>query len=154
MKICLGLMWLQSKRNLATGFKHSGAFELFNTYLTRLGAYAEVEVQRPDLKSLKDRDSSEKLWICERAQLGAKTISSEDLALKLEKLQLNGAKRLWILIGEADGFDKEVLEELRPDLLWSFGPATYPHELASVMMTEQVYRAFSILHKHPYHGGH
>lgn len=154
MKLSLGLLWLRTNRNLSAAFKHSATYELFNMYLTRLGPYTDVDVSKPDFETLKKRESNEKLWICERAQLGAKTLSSEALAVRVEDLQMLGVKKLWIVIGGPDGFSKEQLAELRADFLWSFGPATYPHELASVMMLEQVYRAYSIIKKHPYHSGH
>ena len=44
--------------------------------------------------------------------------------------------------------------KLRPDLLWSLGPMTLPHELAAIIAAEQIYRAFTILHHLPYHAGH
>ena len=40
------------------------------------------------------------------------------------------------------------------DFKLSFGPITLPHELARLVLAEQLYRAFTILNKHPYHCGH
>ncbi|MCC5795003.1 MAG: 23S rRNA (pseudouridine(1915)-N(3))-methyltransferase RlmH [Chromatiales bacterium] len=57
--------------------------------------------------------------------------------------------RLALLIGGADGLDEAV--RARADRTWSLGCLTLPHGLVRVLLAEQVYRAWSILHKHPYH---
>lgn len=81
-----------------------------------------------------------------------RTLSSEELAAWIGWERDTGAQRLHFAIGPADGWSKESRE--RADLLLSFGPMTFPHELARVMLAEQLYRAFTILAGHPYHGGH
>jgi 23S rRNA (pseudouridine1915-N3)-methyltransferase len=81
-------------------------------------------------------------------------LSSEDLAARLGKLRDDGVSQLEIAVGGADGVPPELQAALRPDLLWSFGSLTLPHELAAVVAGEQVYRAWTILKNHPYHGGH
>jgi 23S rRNA (pseudouridine1915-N3)-methyltransferase len=53
------------------------------------------------------------------------------------------------MIGGADGHSDE--ERSGADLMLSFGPATWPHLLARVMLAEQLFRATSILANHPYH---
>ena len=91
--------------------------------------------------------------MCERAG-NAQALSSVQLAERLSALQDSGARELWIAIGGADGFSENALEILKPDLKWSFGPMTLPHELAAVVAGEQIYRAWTILRKLPYHSGH
>jgi len=61
---------------------------------------------------------------------------------------LNEAASIGI-IGGADGLADTVKSQA--DLLWSLSPLTLPHGLARVMVAEQLYRAVSILHNHPYH---
>jgi 23S rRNA (pseudouridine1915-N3)-methyltransferase len=78
--------------------------------------------------------------------------SSEQLAAWIGRERDSGTQHLYFAIGPADGWSKESRE--RADLLLSFGPMTFPHELARVMLAEQLYRAFTILAGHPYHGGH
>ena len=53
------------------------------------------------------------------------------------------------LIGGADGLDPGVKQSA--GLVWSLSPLTLPHGLARVLLAEQLYRAVSILHNHPYH---
>ena len=55
-------------------------------------------------------------------------------------------------VGPANGWSPEAL--WRAQLKLSFGKMTLPHELARVVLAEQVYRALTILAGHPYHGGH
>jgi 23S rRNA (pseudouridine1915-N3)-methyltransferase len=81
-----------------------------------------------------------------------RTMSSEQLAAWVGQERDTGTQHLHFAIGPADGWSKESRE--RADLLLSFGPMTFPHELARVMLAEQLYRAFTILAGHPYHGGH
>jgi 23S rRNA (pseudouridine1915-N3)-methyltransferase len=57
-----------------------------------------------------------------------------------------------LAIGPADGWSAEARQ--RADLLLSLGRMTLPHQLARVVLAEQVYRAFTILAGHPYHSGH
>jgi len=53
------------------------------------------------------------------------------------------------VIGGADGLDESV--KRAADFAWSLSPLTLPHGLARVALAEQLYRAVSILHNHPYH---
>ena len=81
-----------------------------------------------------------------------RTMSSEELAVWIGRERDTGTQHLHFVIGPADGWSKESRD--RADLLLSFGPMTFPHELARVILAEQLYRAFTILAGHPYHGGH
>ena len=76
-----------------------------------------------------------------------KPMSSMALAEILEKWRDGGKREARFLIGAADGHgDRERAEA---DLLLSFGPATWPHLLARAMLSEQLFRATSILANHP-----
>ena len=76
-------------------------------------------------------------------------LSSVDFAKKLEGWRDGGRREARFLIGAADGHDKNVRDTA--DLLYSFGPATWPHMLARAMLAEQLFRATAILANHPYH---
>jgi 23S rRNA (pseudouridine1915-N3)-methyltransferase len=76
-------------------------------------------------------------------------LPSTELAKKLEAWRDGGKREARFLIGAADGHSEA--ERAKADLLLSFGPATWPHLLARAMLAEQLFRATSILAKHPYH---
>ena len=78
--------------------------------------------------------------------------TSEEFAAQLGRLRDDGVQRLVLAIGPADGWSPAARQ--RANLLFSFGRMTLPHQLARVVLAEQVYRAFTILAGHPYHSGH
>lgn len=78
-----------------------------------------------------------------------KAMSSMEFAAKLEKWRDSGRREARFLIGAADGHDEPMRAEA--DLVWSFGPATWPHLLVRAMLAEQLFRATTILANHPYH---
>jgi len=76
-------------------------------------------------------------------------LASEAFARRLEKWRDEGIRETRFVLGAADGHSRE--ERAAADLLYAFGPATWPHLLARAMLMEQLYRATSILAGHPYH---
>ncbi len=78
--------------------------------------------------------------------------SSDEFAAHLGRIRDEGVQRLVLAIGPADGWSPVARQ--RANLLFSFGRMTLPHQLARVVLAEQVYRALTILAGHPYHSGH
>ena len=78
--------------------------------------------------------------------------TSEEFATHLGRLRDEGVQRLVLAIGPADGWSPAARQ--RANLLLSLGRMTLPHQLARVVLAEQVYRALTILAGHPYHSGH
>jgi 23S rRNA (pseudouridine1915-N3)-methyltransferase len=76
--------------------------------------------------------------------------NSRELARQLERWLL-AARPLGLVIGGSEGLDPGLLA--RANVRWSLGPLTLPHELARVLVLEQLYRAFTILRGEPYHKG-
>jgi 23S rRNA (pseudouridine1915-N3)-methyltransferase len=77
-----------------------------------------------------------------------KQLSSVALAEVLQNW-LTGGRDVALIIGSADGLAPEI--KARADLTWSLSALTLPHALVRVILAEQLYRAVSILHHHPYH---
>jgi len=88
-------------------------------------------------------------WI---ADLGGKSLDSVAFAERIREARDNGIRRLVLAIGPADGWSEETRRIA--DLRISLGTMTLPHELAWLVLSEQIYRASTILQGHPYHLGH
>jgi 23S rRNA (pseudouridine1915-N3)-methyltransferase len=77
------------------------------------------------------------------------SLTSEGLAKLLERYLLSGTKYLYFYTGGPDGIPREVRENA--DVSLSLSTMTFNHQLIRVMLLEQVYRAFTIIHREHYH---
>ncbi|MDB6063242.1 MAG: rRNA ((1915)-N(3))-methyltransferase RlmH [Verrucomicrobiaceae bacterium] len=77
-----------------------------------------------------------------------KAISTEQLAQRIAQWQLTG-DNISLLVGGPDGLARECLD--KSSERWSLSALTLPHPLVRVVFAEQIYRAWSINHNHPYH---
>jgi len=78
-----------------------------------------------------------------------KARTSREFAAHIAKLRDDGARRLVLVVGGANGLDAKVLSAANETL--AFGVQTWPHALVRAMLAEQVYRAVTILSGSPYH---
>ncbi len=78
-----------------------------------------------------------------------KLTASEELAGMLEKIPLRGYSSVAFLIGSSFGLSESV--KRAADFRLSMSPMTFPHQLARVMLCEQIYRAFQIQNNGKYH---
>lgn len=78
-----------------------------------------------------------------------KHVSSEAFAKLIDKQRNTGTPAVAFVIGGPDGHGDELLA--RADMKLALGAMTWPHQLARMLLTEQVYRAITILTGHPYH---
>lgn len=145
--------------------KESWFREACAEYQKRLGAFAKVTVKEPEPIDLPQNPSPaqiEKALEREaeliRAQAAGfkvamcvegKTMSSEELAAKLEALGNGGASIVSFIVGSSFGLAESLKREC--GLRLSMSPMTFPHSLARVMLFEQIYRAFSIMNNSKYH---
>jgi len=133
-------------------------------YLKRLGAYATLVVRELDdkdpaklggVEAAREKEGAAILAaIPKNSQvillaIEGKALSSEQFSARLDALALEGKSDITFVIGGSTG----VSEELRScaDEQLSFGPITLPHNLARVVLLEQLYRAFKISRNEPYH---
>lgn len=138
-----------SPSSLKKVFKSAAALSLFEDYRQRISHFAPCQLAI--LPSQKESGTVH--WIC-HTSAKAKMLSSEQLAEKISKSLDSGVKLCRIMIGGPNGWNEKTLQNLQPDLLWSFGPMTLPHELAILVAAEQIYRGWTILRNLPYHKGH
>lgn len=129
--------------------------KLTEDYLERISRYVEVE-------GVALKDEAALLKLCDRnarprhalilLDSRGKQLSSEALAQFIGDCQDRNSQPLLLAIGAADGFSDAARRAASQVL--SLGKMTLAHELARVVLLEQLYRAFTILKRHPYHLGH
>jgi len=139
--------------------KEPAISSLTEEYLKRISRYVPVE-------GLALRQEAALLGMCGRSpetkggtkstlalmDSRGKELSSEQFAKFLGEYQDRSPLPLVFAIGGADGFSDTARAAAQHTL--SLGQMTLQHELARVVLLEQVYRAFTILKGHPYHSGH
>ena len=76
-------------------------------------------------------------------------MSSANFAGQLAAWRDDGSSTAIFMIGGADGLDTRLRDQA--DLVLAFGRMTLPHQIARVVLVEQIYRAMTILAGHPYH---
>jgi 23S rRNA (pseudouridine1915-N3)-methyltransferase len=122
-------------------------------YLQRLTRFARFEIRylpvnRPDLltaRFLSESSGSFRIVLDERGEL----LNSRQFSQLIQQRQNAGTRVVSLLVGPPDGWEESVRSAA--DLLLSLSPLTLQHELALVVLLEQLYRGFSILAGTPYH---
>ncbi|MEE8119442.1 MAG: 23S rRNA (pseudouridine(1915)-N(3))-methyltransferase RlmH [Gammaproteobacteria bacterium] len=137
--------------------------EGYKDYANRLNAEIRLELQEIPLGRRYKKSGSEKA----RAEEGKKMLqaigkheqvialdvsgyswSTEQLAEILQRW-LSDGRDVALLVGGPDGLADDCLA--RAETKWSLSPLTLPHTLVRILAAEQVYRAWTLLHNHPYH---
>ena len=136
-------------------------------YLKRLKPYADIQVVEVEDIGYKE-GSGEKIetkvkeqecakilaklknsdYLC-ALDLGKKEEDSVSFSQHLENMLSRGGSRLSFVIGGSLGLSDEMKKRANESL--SLSPMTFPHQLTRVILLEQIYRAFRILHHEPYH---
>ncbi len=141
--------------------------DAFNEYARRLSAYCKFECVELNETKLGDRPSDKEIenaLVRESADIekaipkdayviamcvGAKQLKSEELAQKINFLALSGRGKICFIIGGSFGMAESVKQ--RADMRLGMSEMTFPHHLARVMLTEQIYRSFKIIEGSRYH---
>jgi 23S rRNA (pseudouridine1915-N3)-methyltransferase len=136
--------------------------EAADEYLKRLRPYATVEVVE-----VADRDISRDVNAARSAEAddilrvlpggayavvldeGGRERSSAETAAWLDDLGVRGVSHVAFIVGGSAGLDHRLLEGARESL--SLSRMTFPHQLARVLLLEQLYRSFKISRGEPYH---
>ena len=128
-------------------------------YQKRLGRYCKLEiVEVADEKTdeqVKEKEGQRLLShirdgeYCIVLAIEGKKLDSVAFSQQMDRLMVSGTSTIDFVIGGSLGLYKDVLS--RADFLLSFSDMTFPHQLMRVILLEQVYRAFRISNKEPYH---
>jgi 23S rRNA (pseudouridine1915-N3)-methyltransferase len=151
MKITLAAIAQRRTRS-----KSEATDRLLADYIERTARYVPCDAQLFDseaevldwLDRQPGRTSAYAILLDSRGQ----QYTSEEFSTQIGRIRDGGTQRLVLAIGPADGWSAAARK--RADLLFSLGRLTLPHQLARVVLAEQVYRALTILAGHPYHTGH
>jgi 23S rRNA (pseudouridine1915-N3)-methyltransferase len=124
---------------------------LLDDYAARIRRFAEIELQ--ELREDSPAATLRRLEIAPGATVvlldaGGKNYSSEKFARWLGDCRDRSAREIVFLCGAAEGFPEALAKRATTKL--SLSPLTFSHELARVMLAEQLYRAFATLAGHPY----
>lgn len=145
-------------------FKSAECDSLVERYLKLAGKFAAIERAEltpvrglPETRAAEAQDLALERFLDKRSPRSHLTIldekgrsfTSRALAAQVEKLKDASLPEWLLAVGGAHGYGARL--SARAKLLWSLSPLTLPHELAATVAAEQVFRALSILHKHPYH---
>lgn len=118
-------------------------------YIERIGHQTPIEAVevRDEVAALKRLDS-DRAATTVLLDADGKTFSSEALAKWLGEHRDRGTRQIIFLCGDANGFPDELRGRAKSKL--SLSAMTFSHELARVMLAEQLYRAFAVLSGSPY----
>lgn len=125
-------------------------------YLDRITPFAKIEAV-----AFRDEEALFAFVTRQRARTPAwlvlfdsrgEAFSSEELATWLSTRRDAGQQTIVFAIGPASGWSESSRRQAQT--VMSLGRMTLPHELARLVVAEQIYRAFTILAGHPYHTGH
>ena len=132
-------------------------------YLKRLRAFSKVEISEVKESKAARPEEAQRLESRELLRVaqghaqshtvgldeGGRLFSSAALAEHLSGLELRGVSFLSLLLGGAAGHSPDLKKSV--DETWSLSPLTLPHDLARLVLVEQLYRAETIRAGHPYH---
>lgn len=136
-------------------------------YSKRLSRYCKLEIievadeKTPDgasetvVRQIKEKEGERlEKYIPENAHIIAlaiqgKKLTSEKFADQINNLGITGTSQIVFLIGGSLGMSDTLLK--KADMLLSFSDMTFPHQLMRVILLEQIYRAYRIIHGEPYH---
>jgi len=136
--------------------------ENISEYLKRMQAYHKLEIVEvaDEATTLHNNKAMEKEGARILAKIKEKeyvvlldlrgeTFDSVSFADRLDNILATKGNQVVFVIGGSQGVSKEVFE--RADLYWKLSDCTFPHGIVRLLLVEQIYRAFRILNKEPYH---
>jgi 23S rRNA (pseudouridine1915-N3)-methyltransferase len=140
MKICLLMLGKTRRPEMVSAL---------DDYVKRISRSCEIEiVEARDAAAMLKRLDSNRAAVSVLLDAGGKVYDSAAFAKWLAEQRDRGIREVIFVCGDADGFPDSLRERVKQKL--SLSAMTYSHELARVMLAEQIYRAFAILSGSPY----
>jgi 23S rRNA (pseudouridine1915-N3)-methyltransferase len=140
MKICLLMLGKTRRPEMVSAL---------DDYVKRISRSCEIEiVEARDAVAVLKRLDTNRAAVSVLLDAGGKVYDSDAFAKWLGDQRDRGIREVLFVCGDADGFPDSLRERVKQKL--SLSAMTYSHELARVMLAEQIYRAFAILSGSPY----
>jgi len=132
------------------------------TYVQRIGRFCSLNIvelkdgpkhlpskerMQVEAQAIRAKASSQDILICLDSQ--GRSLASPQLASRVTSWLDSPGRTPCFVLGGAYGLSQQLIEQ--SSYLLSLGPMTLPHELARIVLLEQLYRALTIIHHHPYH---
>ncbi len=136
-------------------------------YEKRISAFAKFSITELEPERLSDNPSDAEISAALEAEadkitakipqngmviamcIEGKQLSSESFAKKMNEAAVSGKSNIVFVIGSSHGLSERIKKSAA--LRMSMSEMTFPHQLARVMLAEQIYRAFTIIHNRKYH---
>lgn len=127
-----------------------GALELYSKRLQHYTRLEHVIIK----EGPRDRVEQQILTACEDSLCvvldeRGRQLRSVDMARWIENEEISGRKRICLVIGGADGHSPEL--RAKASVAWALSNLTLQHDIALIVLMEQVYRAYTIMRGEPYH---
>ena len=130
--------------------------EAVREYSKRLSRYCTLSITEVADEKTKEQASETEIAMVKDPEgdvialaIDGKQPDSIELSREIEKLGLGGVSHIYFVIGGSLGLSDKVLK--RADARLSFSKMTFPHQLMRVILLEQIYRSYRIMHHEPYH---
>ncbi len=127
--------------------KTSWAQEIVEQYVKKIAPFDKIQfkVIKDEKDWLKGIVDSDRVWSCDER---GESLTSKTFSKKIAALRDGGVKRLFFLVGGPFGLPEEVKK--RANLTLTLSPFVMNQEVALAVLMEQIFRAYTIIHNHPY----
>jgi 23S rRNA (pseudouridine1915-N3)-methyltransferase len=138
-----------------SGIKNKAISPLISEYKKRISRFAKINIldikeekKHNHIADIKKSFPSAYIYVLDEE---GKSYTSDTFAKNIEHVSIHNTSNIIFIIGPSAGFSVEELKTADQKL--SLSPMTFPHEVTTMLLAEQVYRALTILNNHPYHKG-
>lgn len=129
-------------------------------YVKRLSGYVNINIieipEETSVLNIENKSEKEGIRLLEKAKgfligldMKGLQLDSRELAKLIHSNMVNGISEMSFIIGGSNGLSSEVRNKC--NILLSFGKMTFPHQLFRLILSEQIYRAYTIINGTPYH---
>jgi 23S rRNA (pseudouridine1915-N3)-methyltransferase len=128
--------------------RSSWALELLESYRRKISPFEKISLKaiKDEKKWLPNPGAGTRVWVCDERGVAE---SSHQFSARLSRLRDGGCRRLIILVGGPFGLSRSLCDHAEHKVLLS--PFVLNQEVALTVLFEQVFRAYTIMHNHPYH---